>query len=306
MAHLLSRDDANAGRLTLDRAIVKDTPTPERTTLFVLSTSQTNEGRGTFFKVRVFLLLTTLLVVVFVAAGDVRRRKGRNDWDRTLEVAIVLVAPRPLDPKAVAALRDRVPSLERRLAEEAARHRPGLTSPFKFRVAGPVVSDVSAPKLAGTGPSDLASHAWALRSYTKAIDEAAGLDEGAFDARIYVTATPPTSAQKAWIEGESEQGGRIGIVAVELDEGMVDLALAVIAHETFHTLGATDKYDPGGHATIPAGLADPTSVPLYPQLRGDVMARGRVISPGSEQIVERLDDLGVGPETAREIGWRRE
>jgi len=268
-----------------------------------LATYDTGGGRGTFFKVRVFLLGTLLIVVALFAWGDVRRRQGRRAWDRTLEVAIVVVVPRPLDPRAVAAVRERIPALETRLHEEGLRHRPGLDKPFTFRLTGPVASDLVAPKPAGSGPLDLASHALALRAYTKAIDEAAALDDGAYDSRIYVTAVAPTHAERSFIEGESEQGGRVGVVRVELDETMADLALAVITHETFHTLGATDKYDTNGHVRVPEGLVEPQRAPLYPQPHGDVMARGRVVAAGTERILDNLADLGVGAETAREIGW---
>lgn len=263
------------------------------------------ERRGVFFKVRLFVLLGALATVVLYAFGDVRRREGRKRWDRTLEVAVVLVATAPLDPVAVTNLRARGPVLERRLAEEAARHRPGIDAPFRFRFVGPVASSARAPTLEGDGLGALASHAYALRRYTSAIDDATFEDLGSFDARIYVALSARTSPDRAWIEGESERGGRIGTVRVELDDTMVDLALAVIAHETLHVLGASDKYGADGIAVAPEGLVEPSRVPLYPQPRGEVMARGRPIAAGRQEIVDRLEDLGVGAVTAREIGWLR-
>ena len=45
---------------------------------------------------------------------------------------------------------------------------------------------------------------------------------------------------------------------------MADFALFVAAHELFHTLGATDKYDASGAALVPSGLAEPDLNPLVP------------------------------------------
>jgi hypothetical protein len=44
-------------------------------------------------------------------------------------------------------------------------------------------------------------------------------------------------------------------------------------------------------------------VPRYPQPQAEVMARLRVVAPGQEVLPQSLEELGVGPATAREIGW---
>jgi hypothetical protein len=45
--------------------------------------------------------------------------------------------------------------------------------------------------------------------------------------------------------------------------------------------------------------------PLFPQPCAEVMARNRPVGPGAEMPPDRLDELGVGPLTAREVGWLR-
>ncbi len=107
------------------------------------------------------------------------------------------------------------------------------------------------------------------------------------------------------IEGSSQHGGWLGSVTVELNRDMVDFTLFVAAHELLHTLGATDKYDAAGRTQVPDGLAEPDRTPLYPQIRAEVMARNRVLQPGQERPPDTLAELGVGPATAREIGWVR-
>ena len=113
----------------------------------------------------------------------------------------------------------------------------------------------------------------------------------------------PKDRGRQWVEGSSELGGRVGMARIELDESMIDLALFVVTHELFHTLGASDKYDAVGRALVPDGLVEPNRVPLYPQRYAEVMARNRVVSAGLEEPPESLTELGVGAATAREIGW---
>jgi hypothetical protein len=111
----------------------------------------------------------------------------------------------------------------------------------------------------------------------------------------------PRDIKRAFVEGASEQGGRIGTVEVELGPGTVDQALIVAAHELGHTLGASDHYV-GEHTLVPAGLAEPDLVPQIPQRFVELMARTRPTSAG-EVGPEALVDVAVGPATAREIGW---
>jgi hypothetical protein len=77
----------------------------------------------------------------------------------------------------------------------------------------------------------------------------------------------------------------------------------VTAHELFHTLGAEDHYDSDGRVRLPDGLAEPGLVPLFPQRRAEIMARNRPVSSTEEVRPGTLDELGVGPSTAREVGW---
>jgi hypothetical protein len=112
------------------------------------------------------------------------------------------------------------------------------------------------------------------------------------------------SSERKLVEGASQLGGRIGVVQVELDATMVDLALFVTTHELFHTLGASDRYDASGHPTVPDGLPEPDRRPLYPQRFAEVMARHRAKGPSSSVPPKSLDELFVGEVTARELRCR--
>lgn len=268
-------------------------------------TEPAREGATRAYRVRVTVLLVILAGVLVWAWRDVRSRHGRNEWNRPLSVAIVLVRTGPLDEGAVAAFRERVAALEARLADERRRYLEGATRPFALTFLGPVDASQGPPRPSGDGILAAGSETWALWTWVSGIDRKAALDKGAYDSRIYVAARAPASREREVVEGESEQGGRLGAVEVELDTSTVDLALFVTAHELFHTLGATDKYDDVGRTLVPAGLAEPRRVPALPQAFAEVMARNRPVEPGLEVPPETLDELAVGPETAREIGWTR-
>ena len=81
------------------------------------------------------------------------------------------------------------------------------------------------------------------------------------------------------------------------------LSLQAVGHELLHTVGATDRYDAGGHARDPDGLADPGLVPPYPQVHAEWMVGEVPLGPGRGRLPESIDELRVGPVTAREIGW---
>jgi hypothetical protein len=98
--------------------------------------------------------------------------------------------------------------------------------------------------------------------------------------------------------------GLIGVVyafAVPMMDGGNDM---VIAHELLHTLGATDEYDPANDAPLfPDGYGDPRQVPLYPQRFAELMAGRRMISATSWEQPASLDEVLIGPVTARQIRW---
>lgn len=240
-------------------------------------------------------------MVLLYAGATLRRRHARNDWNRSLDVAVILVRDGPVDPAAIALFRQRAAVLEERLAAELHRHRATPDRPFRFVVRGPVDQRFPRPELHGDGLLDLARHTFDTWQWTRAVDRSDGFDGGAYDTRIYVVIRPPRDSTTRWVEGASEQGGGVGTLEVDLDTTMVDYALFVATHELLHTLGATDKYDATGHTMVPEGLAEPDEP--FPQKFADPMSRGRVIKPGHDETPDSLELLRVGPRTAKEIGW---
>jgi hypothetical protein len=219
-------------------------------------------------RIRVTLLLIVLGGVLAYAYVDRSQREARRSWERTLRVAVILVEQAPLEPSAVAALGLRVDPLEAQLEAEMRRYLPAGPKPFEIALLGPIVSNDAPPTPPDGGELiEIAKYQWALRRWVSGIDEAGKLPTRGFDSRVYLVARPPTDTQRKQVEGTSEAGGRVGVVSVELDATMADLALFVATHELFHTLGATERYAPDGSVLIPDGLGDPTpraSLPTAP------------------------------------------
>jgi hypothetical protein len=186
---------------------------------------------------------------------------------------------------------------------EFQRYRPGALSPFAFVVFGPVPRVTPVPGPLKEGFTGLARHAFDVFRFSRDVDRRAALPPRGFDARLYLVVRPPASAEQTFVEGQSEQGGRVGIALCELDDEMADFALFVAAHELFHTLSATDKYDANGRTLVPDGLADPLRVPRFPQEYAELMARNRPLDTVNETPPTSLAELRVGPRTAAEIGW---
>jgi hypothetical protein len=259
---------------------------------------------GRFYRARVSLLLTILVGVMLWAGTDYYQRRARTTWHRSVNVALVLVEREPINTSTIVLLTARAHELERRLASEYRRYDGRDFTPFLFEVTGPVKVDQAPPQgheqsLLGLFPETYERWRW-----TRDIDARAGVERSAYDARIYLV-MKPAQGGLAFVEGESEYEGRVGVAQADIDPEMIDFALFVAAHELMHTLGASDKYDAEGRAVFPGGFAEPEKLPLYPQPGAEIMARNLPLAPRCERPPNTLDELFVGDATAREIGWRK-
>ena len=269
--------------------------------------AETGDRRaGTIFRnIRIAVLVSVLGVVLIYAWNDVRRRKARTEWQSTVQVALVLLEREPVQAAAMTQIKTRAPELENRLTAEMARYS-GMREPrpFSFTIYGPIAVTAPPPRPADDSVAELARHAWNTWLYFRDVDRRAEVEWRAADSRIYLVLRPPENERRKTVEGQSEQGGRVGSVEVELDESMVDFALFVATHELFHTLGATDKYDLAtGQPLTPAGLGEPARQPLFPQDFGEIMA-GRIAASAHDAVIaDSLEQMLVGPVTALEIGW---
>jgi hypothetical protein len=255
--------------------------------------------------VRVTLLLIVLGGVALYAANDWQRRRARKTWTAPLRVALVLVEREPVPAELISQLTSRALDLERRLQQERLRHTGRDEPPFSLVVKGPVAVASDPPRVSDQDFWGLAKHSLRLWQWTRDVDERGQVEWRGYDARIYLVLRPAQREAPAFVEGESEDGGRIGVASADIDASMIDFSLFVAAHELFHTLSATDKYDATGRARFPDGFAAPERKPLYPQPGAELMARNLPLDEGLERPPETLDELWIGELTAREIGWRK-
>ena len=249
--------------------------------------------------VRILLLLLVLLVV---AVSSWQSRYRSRSWQSPLYVAIYPIAA---DDSAatlsyVAALdAGYFKPIDEFFIREAERHRLGEREPVKTRLRSEL--HARPPQRPATG-GVLATAWWSLKLRFWAWRVSGHVNEPE-DIRMFVlyhdpalTPTVPHSLGLA--------KGLIGVVYAFATPLMNGENNVVIAHEMLHTLGATDKYEPGSDAPhFPDGYGDPQQEPLYPQQTVELMAGRRMVSANKWVQATGLQEVVIGPATAAEIRW---
>ena len=263
-----------------------------------------NPGRGrAFLRARIALLALLLAFTVAWGANLSWRRWSRGNWDRPIQVGLVLLSP--AGDADAAKWRAAIDLLSAHLDLEMARWRGPGGAPFQISVVGPVRWRGALPFSPPTGaPLDRAWHAVDVWRTVRDIDRAAEGTAGGFEVRIFFLCDSLPGSHLGFAEGSGAVNGEVAFVRGSCG-GDLTLALQTIGHELLHTAGASDRYDAAGHAREPDGLADPDRIPLYPQIHAEWMAGELALAPGRGRLPESLEELRVGAVTAREIGWIR-
>jgi hypothetical protein len=263
--------------------------------------------RGTAARGRAFRnlrILVLLLVLLFVSARTWEQHYLSTRWVDPLYVAIypIVADASPVTARYVASLdARRYAPIDRFFAREAARYRVAVATPVETRLRAPPAAH---PPERAPGAGVFATAAWSLRLRFWAWR--VGLhDKSPEDVQMFVLyrdpALTPTVPHSLGLEK-----GLIGVVYAFADPRMDGANDVIIAHELMHTLGATDKYDAADDAPrFPDGYGDPRQVPLYPQRTAELMAGRRMIAPDRWVEVGSLDEVVIGPASAREIRWIR-
>ena len=98
----------------------------------------------------------------------------------------------------------------------------------------------------------------------------------------------------------------IGVVRAFSSKKLEEKNNVVITHELLHTTGATDKYNPITTQPVnPEGYADPKRIPLYPQVRAEIMGGRIPLSKTRSKMPSNLGEVSIGEKTATEINWRK-
>ena len=250
--------------------------------------------------IRIALLLVALGVVATQAWLD---RRSTRDWTETLWVGIY-----PLNGDGSDAADSYIASLDGKrfagiedfFAREAPRYSIAIDRPVRVELY---------PRLARLPPrlapdaGVLTTMAWSLRLrwYALRAPEPAGLAPP--DIRVFVLYHDPDRSG-AVPHSLGLQKGLLGVVYAFAERSMDGANAVVIAHETLHTLGATDKYELDTlQPLVPDGLAEPDRTPQFPQDSAEIMAGRRAISAGESVMPDSLRDVVIGAATAREIAW---
>lgn len=249
------------------------------------------------------LRIAILLVILATVAEEAWLSRSRAvSWKGTLRVAVYPINGDGSEATA-SYLRglgpDAFKNIERYFDEEAKRHGHSMFRPVEVTTAQ--VVNALPPQPARNG-SALGNVFWSLqmRFWAWRHDAVPGMKP---QVRLFVLffdpATHPSVAHSVGVER-----GMLGLINAFGTRAMAGSNAVIITHELLHTLGATDKYDPGGNMPrFPDGYAEPERSPRYPQQFAEIMGGRIPVSETQAEIPESLDSTLIGTATAAEIGW---
>jgi len=257
--------------------------------------------RRLFRLLRIFVLLATLAIV---AASTWLTRLRTTDWDAALWVVIYPINGdgRPTTAAYIRSLtRRRFAALEQFFADEARAWEVDIDTPLRVELA-PEVDTLPPPPPADPAPWRVMPWSLHLRWWAWRADNFPG---PAPDIRVFVVYHDPTHVRRL-AHSLGLEKGLIGVVNAFAGRRHAETNNVVIAHEILHTLGATDKYLPGGQPRWPDGYAEPAREPRHPQRFAEIMGGRIPVSASRAVMPPTLHHCVVGEATAREIRWLRD
>lgn len=252
--------------------------------------------RNMFRAIRIAILLFILL---FVSLNAWLTSAQSTDWDHSLRVTVY-----PINADGSDASRQQIErltaddfrSIEEFAAREAKRYGQAVDRPVRVDLGNEIHEQ---PPTIGNSSNRLDILLWSLkmRFWVSSVTD----DNIRPDVRIFLR-YHSTEHQLQLENSVGIQKGMFGIVNAYASRQYQGSNNVIIAHELLHTLGATDKYDPGsGQPLPPDGLAEPDRVPLYPQVRAEIMGGRIAQSEFDAMIPKSLRYVVIGPKTAEEV-----
>jgi len=252
-----------------------------------------------FKAIRISILL---LILIFVALSTWLSAARSTDWNNTLYVKVYPINAdgSELTSRYIAGLDvGTFEGIETFVAREIERYGKSLSRPVRIEL-GEVIAE-QPPSLDGSRNA-LSVMLWSLKMRWWVGSATNDQDAIEPDVSIFVRYH---QAEDVFVLENSVgvQKGMFGIVNAYTGRRHKGRNNVIIAHEFFHTLGASDKYELGtGQPHNPDGLAEPDRSPLYPQRYAEIMG-GRIARTESEAIIpQSLKFALIGPITAVEIG----
>lgn len=251
-----------------------------------------------FKAIRIGILL---LILVFVGVNTWLTKARSTDWDSSLWVKIY-----PINVDGGDATTRYIDSLEPRnfkeieefVAREAERYGKGIARPVRIELGQPI--DEQPPQIAEQ-PNMLDVMLWSMKMRWWVGSVTNGQDDIEPDVSIFVR-YHRTDDAPVLENSVGMQKGMFGIVNAYTGRRHAGRNNVIIAHEFFHTIGATDKYEMGtGQPLAPDGLAEPDRSPLYPQRFAEIMGGRIAVAIDDAIIPKNLSYAVIGPLTASEI-----
>ncbi len=252
-----------------------------------------------FKAIRISILL---LILFFVAVSTWLSQARSTDWNNSLWVKIYPInadgspaTSRYIDGLDLQTFQE----IEAFVAREADRYGKSLSRPVRIEL-GELIEE-QPPSLDGAS-SVLSVMLWSLKMRWWVGSITDEQDDIEPDVSIFVRYH---QYEDVFVLESSVgmQKGMFGVVNAYTGRRHKGRNNVIIAHEFFHTLGASDKYDLStGQPHAPDGLGEPDRSPLYPQHYAEIMG-GRIARTANDAMIpQSLTYTLVGTVTAAEIG----
>ena len=251
-----------------------------------------------FKAIRITILL---LILAFVALSTWLSAARSTDWDNSLWVKVY-----PINADGSEATARYINTLdvevfagiEAFIAREAERYGQSVSRPVRMEL-GQLINE-QPPALAGE-PNMWSVAKWSLKMRWWVNSVTDDQDKIEPDVSIFVRYHQSEGAI-VLEDSVGIQKGMFGIVNAYTGRHHKGRNNVIIAHELLHTLGASDKYDPGtGLPSHPDGIAEPDRSPLYPQKYAEIMGGRIALAVDDAEIPGSLRRALIGPLTAAEI-----
>ena len=256
----------------------------------------------TFKNIRI-LILIFLLGAVLLYTQD--QRLVTQGWYKPLEVVIF-----PINADASSNVDKYIENLDTKKFASIDTFIKRESKKFDVVSSTPTTTFLGAtvnslpPKPPGTDANPLAIAFWSMKLRWWAMQNTPDDKSNKHRVRIFVL----YHEDKPNLKLEHSLGlqkGLLGIVHAFASKAQTAQNNIVIAHELFHTVGASDKYDASGNPIPPDGLGEPNRSPLYPQRQAEIMAGTIAQNEYQSKMASSLKKCVVGKKTATEIGWIR-
>lgn len=251
-----------------------------------------------FKAIRIGILL---LILLFVVATTWLTKARSTDWNNSLWVKIYPInadgndaTARYIDGLKAGMFED----IETFVAREAKRYGKSVSRPVRLELGSEIHEQ---PPALGDKPNVLNVMLWSLKMRWWVGSVTNDQDRIEPDVSIFVRYRQ-VERELRLEDSVGIQKGMFGIVNAYTGRQHRGQNNVIIAHEFFHTLGATDKYELGtGQPIVPDGIAEPDRKPLFPQRKAEIMGGRIALTADDAAIPKSLKFAVIGPLTAAEI-----